>query len=64
MVTDQNNGVAWIDEDGRDRYSYAFNDVERERDEASSRFAREALLAAGAKRVLPSSQCSTHVQGG
>ncbi|HEY6525063.1 MAG TPA: GMC family oxidoreductase, partial [Solirubrobacteraceae bacterium] len=64
MVTDQNNGVAWIDEDGRDRYSYAFNDVERERDEASSRFAREALLAAGAKRVLPSSQCNTHVQGG
>ncbi len=64
MVTDQNNGMAWIDEDGRDRYSYEFNDVERERDEASLRFAREALLAAGAQRVLPSSQCSTHVQGG
>ena len=32
MVTDQNNGMAWIDEDGRDRYSYEFNDVERERD--------------------------------
>jgi choline dehydrogenase-like flavoprotein len=64
MVTDQNNGTAWIDEDGRDRYSYEFNAVERQRDEASSRFAREALLAAGAQRVLPSSQCSTHVQGG
>ena len=64
MVTDQNNGVAWIDENGADRYSYEFNAVERERDEASSQFAREALLAAGAQRVLPSAQCSTHVQGG
>ena len=64
MVTDQNNGTAWIDEDGRDRYSYAFNDVERERDQRSWGFAREVLLAAGAQRVLPSGQCSTHVQGG
>ena len=64
MVSDQNNGLAWIDEEGRDRYSYEFNSVESERDAASARFAREALLAAGAKRVLPSSQCSTHVQGG
>ncbi|MFZ1995724.1 MAG: GMC family oxidoreductase [Solirubrobacteraceae bacterium] len=64
MVTDQNNGMAWIDEDGRDRYSYEFNAVESERDETSWRFARETLLAAGARRVLPSSQCSTHVQGG
>jgi hypothetical protein len=64
MVTDQNNGRAWIDEGGRDRYSYGFNEVERERDAAAARFAREALLAAGAKRVLPSSQSSTHVQGG
>ena len=64
MVTDQNNGTAWIDESRRDRYSYAWNDVERERDVAASSFAREALLAAGARRVLPSSQSSTHVQGG
>ena len=64
MVTDQNNGIAWMDEEGRDRYSYEFNAVESERDAASSKFAREALLAAGAQRVLPSSQCSTHVQGG
>jgi choline dehydrogenase-like flavoprotein len=64
MVTDQNNGTAWIDEDGRDRYSYTFNEVERERDQRSWSFAREALLAAGAQRVLPSGQCSTHVQGG
>jgi choline dehydrogenase-like flavoprotein len=64
MVTDQNHGMAWIDEDGRDRYSYAFSDVERERDTTSWHFARDVLLASGAKRVLPSSQCSTHVQGG
>jgi choline dehydrogenase-like flavoprotein len=64
MVTDQNHGTAWIDEEGRDRYSYAFSDVERERDQRSWGFAREVLLAAGAQRVLPSGQCSTHVQGG
>ncbi|MFL5862682.1 MAG: GMC family oxidoreductase N-terminal domain-containing protein [Solirubrobacteraceae bacterium] len=64
MVTDQNNGRAWIDEQGNDRYTYGFNAVESERDAEASRFAREALLAAGAKRVLPSSQSSTHVQGG
>ncbi|HEX4010749.1 MAG TPA: GMC family oxidoreductase [Solirubrobacteraceae bacterium] len=64
MVTDQNNGTAWIDEDGRDRWSYEFNEVERERDGAALSFAREVLLAAGAKRVLPTGQSSTHVQGG
>jgi choline dehydrogenase-like flavoprotein len=64
MVTDQNNGIAWIDEDGVERYSYEFNAVESERDTASAQFARDVLLAAGARRVLPSSQCSTHVQGG
>jgi choline dehydrogenase-like flavoprotein len=64
MVTDQNNGTAWIDEDGVDRYSYEFNAVESERDATSAQFARDVLLAAGATRVLPSSQCSTHVQGG
>jgi choline dehydrogenase-like flavoprotein len=64
MVTDENNGVAWVDENGNDRYSYAWSAVERERDATALRFAREVLLAAGAKRVLPSSQSSTHVQGG
>jgi choline dehydrogenase-like flavoprotein len=64
MVTDQNNGRAWIDEDGRDRYTYEWSAIEQERDRAAVAFAREALLAAGARRVLPSSQSSTHVQGG
>ena len=57
MVTDENNGIAWIDEDGRDRYSFEFNECERERDRGLVRFAREALLAAGAQRVLPTGQC-------
>ena len=64
MVTDENNGVAWVDENGNDRYSYAWSALEQERDDAALRFAREVLLAAGAQRVLPSSQSSTHVQGG
>jgi hypothetical protein len=64
MVTDENHGRAWVDEDGRDRYSYEWSAVEQERDRAAVAFAREVLLAAGAKRVLPSSQSSTHVQGG
>jgi choline dehydrogenase-like flavoprotein len=64
MVTDDNNGVAWVDENGDDRYSYRWTAVEQARDAAALRFAREVLLAAGAKRVLPSSQTSTHVQGG
>ncbi|HEY5429305.1 MAG TPA: GMC family oxidoreductase, partial [Solirubrobacteraceae bacterium] len=64
MVTDENTGTAWIDEDGRDRYSYEWSATVQERDVAAQRFAREALLAAGATRVLPSSQSSTHVQGG
>ncbi len=64
MVTDENTGTAWIDEDGRDRYSYEWSATVQERDGAAQRFAREVLLAAGATRVLPSSQSSTHVQGG
>jgi choline dehydrogenase-like flavoprotein len=64
MVTDENNGVAWVDEGGHDRYSYAWSTVEQERDAAAQRFVREVLLAAGARRVLSSSQSSTHVQGG
>ena len=64
MVTDENHGTAWIDDSGRDRYSYEWSEVESQRDAAAQQFAREVLLAAGAKRVLPSSQSSTHVQGG
>ncbi|MGA9857210.1 MAG: GMC family oxidoreductase [Solirubrobacteraceae bacterium] len=64
MVTDENNGVAWVDEDGRDRYSFSFNEAERRRDADALGFAREVLLASGAKRVLQTGLLSTHVQGG
>jgi choline dehydrogenase-like flavoprotein len=64
MVNDENHGTAWIDEDGRDRFSYAFSEVESERNERSLRFARDVLLAAGAQRVFHTGILSTHVQGG
>ncbi|MHB1834371.1 MAG: GMC family oxidoreductase N-terminal domain-containing protein [Solirubrobacteraceae bacterium] len=64
MVSDENNGVAWVDEDGRDRYSYEFNAVEQKRIDDSLAFAREVLLASGARRVYQTGVLSTHIQGG
>ncbi len=64
MVNDENHGRAWIDEDGRDRFSYAWSATERERNERSLAFAREVLLASGARRVFHTDVLSTHVQGG
>jgi choline dehydrogenase-like flavoprotein len=64
MVSDENHGAAWVDEDGRDRYSYHFNETERERNQRSLEFAREVLLAAGARRVFHTDVISTHLQGG
>jgi choline dehydrogenase-like flavoprotein len=64
MVSDENHGTVWIDEAGSERFSYAFSDTENERNERSLRFAREVLLAAGARRVFHTGVLSTHVQGG
>jgi choline dehydrogenase-like flavoprotein len=64
MVSDENHGMAWIDSDGRDRYSFQWSDTERQRIDQSLDFAREVLLAAGAKRVYQTGVLSTHVQGG
>jgi choline dehydrogenase-like flavoprotein len=64
MVSDENHGVAWIDEHANDRYSFAWSDTERERIDASLAFARQVLEAAGAKRVYQTGVLSTHVQGG
>jgi choline dehydrogenase-like flavoprotein len=64
LVNDENNGTAWVDETGRDRYSFAWNERERERIDSSLRFARRVLEEAGAKRVLQTGLLSTHVQGG
>ncbi len=64
MVSDENHGTAWVDENGRDRYSFAWSALEQERIDNSLQFARDVLLAAGAKRVLQTGVLSTHIQGG
>ena len=64
MVNDENNGTAWVDESGRDRYSVAWSERERERIDRSLEFARQVLKAAGARRVIQTPVLSTHVQGG
>ena len=64
MVNDENHGTAWVDGGGRDHYSFQWSDSERERIDRSLEFAREVLLASGAKRVFQTGVLSTHVQGG
>ncbi len=64
MVSDENHGVAWVDEDGQDRYCFDWSPVEQERIDTSLQFARDVLEAAGATRVLQTGVLSTHVQGG
>jgi choline dehydrogenase-like flavoprotein len=64
MVSDENHGTAWVDEDGRDRYSYAFSERELDRNQRSLEVARDVLRAAGARRVFQTDLLSTHVQGG
>jgi choline dehydrogenase-like flavoprotein len=64
MVSDENHGAAWVDEDGRDRYSYRFSETEQARNQRSLEFAHEVLRAAGARRVFHTDVLSTHVQGG
>ncbi len=63
LVNDENTGRAFVDEDGQDRYSFGFNDSERQRIDASLAFARRVLLAAGARQVYQTQVLSTHVQG-
>jgi len=63
MVSDENNGTAWVDETGSDRYSFAWSDTERERIARPTGFARNVLPEAGAKRVFQTGVLSTHVQG-
>jgi choline dehydrogenase-like flavoprotein len=63
LVNDENTGTAWVDEQGRDRYSFAFNEREQERIESSLRFAHDVLRESGAKRLFHTGVLSTHVQG-
>jgi choline dehydrogenase-like flavoprotein len=64
MVSDENNGTAWVDGEGNDRYSFKFHPTEQKRIDDSLEFAREVLRASGAKRVYQTGVLSTHIQGG
>jgi choline dehydrogenase-like flavoprotein len=63
LVNDENNGTVWVDEDGRDRYSFAFNERERERIDRSLQFAQEVLRRSGARQLFHTGLLSTHLQG-
>ncbi|MBV9194249.1 MAG: GMC family oxidoreductase [Solirubrobacterales bacterium] len=63
MITDENNGTAVVDDRGRDRFTFNWNQREQERLRASLEFARRALELSGAQRVLHTGPVSTHVQG-
>lgn len=64
MINDENNCSVSIDGNGRERIEVDFQPSERERLEAAMRFSRQALQAAGAKRVCWTGLISTHTQGG
>jgi choline dehydrogenase-like flavoprotein len=63
LVNDENTGTAWVDETGRDRFSFDFNEREQDRIDASLAMARQILLASGAHRVFQTGVLSTHLQG-
>jgi choline dehydrogenase-like flavoprotein len=63
MVSDENNGTAWVDEHGNDRYSFDFTEREQQRIGDSLQFATDVLKEAGATRVYHTGVLSTHVQG-
>jgi choline dehydrogenase-like flavoprotein len=64
LVNDENNGTVWVDEDGRDRYSFAFNEREQQRIDGSLQFAQDVLRRSGAKELFHTGLLSTHLQGG
>jgi choline dehydrogenase-like flavoprotein len=63
MVNDENNASVAVGEDGGERFEVDFQPSELERIDASLRFSREVLEAAGATRVCWTGLASTHVQG-
>ena len=63
LVNDENNGTAWVDQNGQDQYSFDFNEAEQDRIAKSTAFAHEVLRTAGAKRIFQTGVLSTHVQG-
>jgi choline dehydrogenase-like flavoprotein len=63
MVSDENTGTVWVDETGRDRYTFDWSPREETALAASLKFAAEVLEAAGARRVFHTGPLSTHMQG-
>jgi choline dehydrogenase-like flavoprotein len=63
MVSDENTGTAWVDGSGRDRYTFDWSAREAQAIDASLKFARQVLEAAGARRVYHTGPISTHMQG-
>lgn len=64
MANDENNASVSVDADGRERFEVDFQPSEHARLDAALRFSREALEAAGAKKVYWTGLISTHMQGG
>lgn len=63
MVTDENTGTAYVDDNGRDRYTFAFSHTEQQRIDGSLAFAQDVLRRSGARRVYHTGVLSTHMQG-
>jgi choline dehydrogenase-like flavoprotein len=63
MANDENGAAVVAGEDGGERFDVDFGPAELERIDASLRFSREVLEAAGARQVCWTGLASTHVQG-
>ena len=63
MVNDENNASVVVGEDGVERFDVDFQPPELERIEASFKFSRDVLEAAGATQVCWTGLASTHAQG-
>jgi choline dehydrogenase-like flavoprotein len=63
MTNDENNAAVIVEPDGREKFEVDFQPRELERLQAATRFSREVLEAAGAKKVCWTGVISTHVQG-
>jgi choline dehydrogenase-like flavoprotein len=63
MANDENNAQCYVDDSGRDRYSYHFNEREQQRIDDSEAAAVDILRRAGAREVYTTGVVSTHVQG-
>jgi choline dehydrogenase-like flavoprotein len=63
MATDENTASVDLDERGNGRFRKRFSETEQARIDAGQAFATDALLAAGASRVVSTGLFSTHHQG-